>query len=59
MTTEKLVRKIIKSLNSSLKGTFKLYASKDHNVLDALKREAKNSFNLNEGKKDWTLHTAN
>lgn len=38
---EQLVRKIIKSLNSSLKGTFKLYASNDHNVLDASEHEAK------------------
>lgn len=41
MTTEQLVTKIIKSLHSSLKETFKFYASKDHNVLGASKCEAK------------------
>lgn len=40
MTTEQLVRKIIKSLNSSLKETFQHYASKDHNVLDTSKHES-------------------
>lgn len=64
MTTELLVRKISKSLNSSLKETFKLYASKYHSVLDTSKHEAKISVTWMKAKKtgpftqqiDYVLH---
>lgn len=59
MTTEKLVTKIIKSLNSSLKETFKFYASKDHNVLGASKCEAKIPVTWMMTNKEWIVRTAN
>lgn len=58
-TTEQLVTKIIKSLHSSLKETFKFYASKDHNVLGASKCEAKIPVTWMKTNKERILHTAN